>query len=120
MLKGKFCLTTFAIAVLLFGGATVGQETTKGNLIGAWSGESFLPGTKIEIVSLDGTPTLFMYFSDGSVLESKLVETEEAGGRRFNQVDDPTEWYVLRDDGHLDAVSSLSGVFNTFPPQDLP
>lgn len=120
MFKGKFYLMTFAIAVLLFGGATVGQETTRENLIGAWSGESLLPGTRIEIVSVDNIPTLFMYFSDGSVLESKLVETEEAGGRRFNQVDDPTEWYVLKGDGYLDAVSTLSGVFNTFPPQDLP
>lgn len=120
MLKSRFFLITFAIAVLLFGGATVGQETTNENLIGAWSGESLLPGTKMEIVNLDGTPTLFMYFSDNSVLESELVEKKEAGGRRFNQVGDPTEWYVLRDDGYLDAVSSLSGVFNTFPPRDTP
>ncbi len=117
----EFYSTAFASLILLvvMAGVAVGQVTTNENLVGTWSGENLLPGTRIEIAYSDDVPTLFMYFADGSVLESNLVEKKEPGGRRFIQIDDPTEWYVLNDDGYLDAVNER-GVFNTFPPLSSP
>lgn len=55
------------------------------------------------------------HFPDNSVFESELTEASYDDGRRFNQNDDPTEWYVLKDDGRLE-IRNARGIIRTLVP----
>lgn len=91
------------------------QQEASSGVLGQWSDDSWGEGTTVALVEDQKSLKITYHFPDDSVFESELTEVPHDEGRRFNQNDDPTEWYVLKDDGRLE-IRNARGIIRTLEP----
>lgn len=91
------------------------QQEEQSEIIGRWRDHAWGEGTTAFLIEAQNSFMIVYRFPDDSVFESQLTEVSYNDGRRFNQDNDPTEWYILKDSGRLE-IRNARGIIRTLAP----